>query len=164
MFWTGGSKNNLQRKRKKKPDDLEASVLPSEESLAEVLLHSLCPSNMVMPCSFEALASPFSSWWPPPFHSWWLCSVPASVPTPRGETSPSFFLLSSCSTFLMDLPQFGFFGSKGLPCHLLLDIMVLFIFCLCLYTLILLLVSQNYSHRKVSILAFFTKILTCRIA
>lgn len=163
MFWTGGSKNNLQRKNK----NLMISR-PLFYHLRKALLKETSPQSL-FPKHGHALqlwSSRFSLFlfMIPPFHSWWLCSVPASVPTPRGETSPSFFLLSSCSTFLMDLPQFGFFGSKGLPCHLVLDIMVLFIFCLCLYTLILLLVSQNYSHKKVSILAFFIKIFTCRIA
>lgn len=114
MFWTGGSKNNLQRKNK----NLMISR-PQFYPLRKALLKEKPPQSLFLKHghALQLWSTRFSLFllMTPPFHSWWLCSVPASVPTPRDETSPSFFLLSSYSTFLMNLPQLGVLAPRA--CH-----------------------------------------------
>lgn len=113
MFWTGGSKNNLQRKNKNLMIS-RSQFYPLRKALLKFSSTVFVPQTWPCPAALKHSLLPFPLD-DPPFHSWWLCSVPASVPTPRGETSPSFFFLSSYCTFLMNLPQLGVLAPRA--CH-----------------------------------------------
>lgn len=141
MFWTGGSKNNLQRKNKNLMIS-RPQFYPLRKALLKFSSTVFVPQTWPCPAALKHSLLPFPLDDPPFSFLVTLFSPCLCADSPRWNLT--FFLLSQFLLYLPDeFTPAWCLGSKGLPCHLLLNIMVLFIFCLCIYTLILLSVSQK---------------------